>query len=81
VDDLDGAIKNLDCHTSMPAACAQICAKLKWAGMIERSESCEDQFSNSSSGSRWRGLCPAQVDGVFQRWMVSEKAAHATEAD
>ena len=40
VDDVEGSTDDSKCHTSMPAARAQICAKLKWAGMLERFESC-----------------------------------------
>jgi hypothetical protein len=65
VDDLQGATKSLECHTSMPAACAQICAKLKWARMLELSESYEDRIQSRSSG-------PMMASSPFfsSRWSV-----------
>lgn len=81
VDYLYDATEGLECHTSMPAACAQICAKLKWAGMVERSDSYEDPFKIAGVAQGRRVFCPSRVAEVLQKWMVSKEAAHATEAD
>jgi len=65
----------------MPAACAQICAKLKFVDMLKRFRDRADRVQYSSGGSMTASPSSSQVDEVFQEWIVSKEAARATEVD